>query len=128
MNCSEGAWSHLPGLLTYKSTLFFGLSKVKQCAQNHMTRDGSTESRTQGASVVEPLLCFMSLPLTCLPAEEKEQHEEARTSVKTQNDRKEGTRNPFSCVTFGDEVVPSHCPQHTRYHILSENFLEHLLT
>ena len=74
MNGSEGAWSHLPGLLMYKSTLFFGLSKVKQCAQDHMTRDSNTESRTQGAwlSVVESLFCFiMSLPLTCLPAEEK---------------------------------------------------------
>ena len=49
MNCSEGAWSHLPGLLMYKSTLFFGLSKVKQCALDHMTRGSSTESRTQAA-------------------------------------------------------------------------------
>ena len=101
MNGSKGAWSHLPGLLMYKSTLFFGLSKVKQCAQDHMKRDSSTESRTQGAwlSVGESLFCFiMSLPLTCLPAEEKEQHEEARTSVKTQNDSKEGPRTPsVSC-------------------------------
>ena len=124
MNCSEGAWSHLPGLLMYKSTLFFGLSKVKQCALDHMTRDSSTESRTQAAwlSVGEFLFCFiMSLPLTCLPEEEKEQHEEARTSVKTQNDNKEGTRRS-SCVTFGEEVVPSHCPQHTRCHILKTSW------